>query len=246
MVKGSPISTYQKNYKSRYPAFTPVYEKNVDYRVDRRRLEHNHATGPFTWDDEWETSSEELNGHNGQISKRPHSLPPHKYKHDKFNKAYQEKMNNQTFVFQNRNGISVFAPAKNTLSKTKEVKVKARCYKDDFAQTVSMEDVAVQTEMNDRRKERTNKATAEETLERAPTAGKTNTVIFYVAMVTLVYVLKICSMHTSTKNTVCKWIMRCYKTKKREILLLNWFKFFCQLNNMPLINTMLLNLSLFV
>ena len=67
------------------------WEGNLGYRQVRRQTEHWHH--PLEWED-----AEVWGDDNGSVcstSRRPASVPLHKYKHDMFNQAYRERLQKQ-------------------------------------------------------------------------------------------------------------------------------------------------------
>lgn len=68
------------------------WHKNSHYRDLRRQSEHCHT--PLGWQDgeEWVDIEDDIS--EPSTGRRPMSVPIHKYKHEKYNKAYQDRMRN--------------------------------------------------------------------------------------------------------------------------------------------------------
>ena len=76
-------------FRPRWDKHAPAYDDNVEYRFVRRSVEHNHHSDAFVWDENewWESDSVFSAG------ARPLSgVPLHKYKHEKFNLAYHDRL----------------------------------------------------------------------------------------------------------------------------------------------------------
>ena len=87
-----PTTTeYTRSYKTKvFARAGKIYDDNLEFRLQKREMEQNHTTSPFMWDPSETDSSDRSNGSGEQ--ERPKSVPPHKYKHEKFNRSYQKKL----------------------------------------------------------------------------------------------------------------------------------------------------------
>ena len=85
---GVPTTTeYTRSYKPKvFVRAAKIYGDNLEFRTQKRETERNHATSPFMWDPSDTDSSDRSN------AIRPLSAPPHKYKHEKFNRSYQKRL----------------------------------------------------------------------------------------------------------------------------------------------------------
>jgi hypothetical protein len=102
-VKNRISSEYQRSFKSKYPCFTTAYERNVDYRIQRRSTEHFHQVEPFLWDSDSSENSSELGGcdQGNKVPRRIVTVPTHIHKHEKYNKAYRDHLKNLTAQLEN-------------------------------------------------------------------------------------------------------------------------------------------------
>lgn len=115
-VKKKFSSEYKTSYKSKYPCFTKLYQQNLGYRIQRRSVEHFHHVEPFLWD----TDSSENDSDNSSCTdilkrSKPASLPPHIYKHEKYNKAYKDQLEKLKQKFESN--LKVTTPANNVQDK---------------------------------------------------------------------------------------------------------------------------------
>ncbi|KAK2192934.1 hypothetical protein NP493_20g08056 [Ridgeia piscesae] len=86
-----PTSTeYTRSYKPKvFVRAGRLYDENLEFRLQKREMEQNHTTSPFMWDpSDLETDSSDRSSE----QQRPMSVPPHKYKHEKFNRSYQKRL----------------------------------------------------------------------------------------------------------------------------------------------------------
>ena len=89
MVVPSTTTEYTRSYKPKvFTRAAKIYGDNLEFRTQKRETERNHATSPFMWDpSDLETDSSDRSN-----AIRPLSAPPHKYKHEKFNRSYQKRL----------------------------------------------------------------------------------------------------------------------------------------------------------
>ena len=115
-VKKKFTSEYKTSYKSKYPCFTKLYQQNLGYRIQRRSIEHFHHIEPFLWDTESsENDSDNSNCADVLKQSKPANIPPHVYKHEKYNKAYQDQLEKLKQKFESN--LKVTTPTNNVQDK---------------------------------------------------------------------------------------------------------------------------------
>ena len=115
-VKNKFSSEYKTSFRSKYPCFTKLYEQNLGYRIQRRSTEHFHHVEPFLWDtDSSENDSDHSNCSELLKLSKPASLPPHVYKHEKYNKAYRDQLEKLKKKFESN--LKVTTPSNNVQDK---------------------------------------------------------------------------------------------------------------------------------
>jgi hypothetical protein len=88
-----PNTEYRRSFKeANFRCSSRTYETNLDYRHDRRLLEHHHNIDAYTWEDEESWDSGSSSGSCSSGDRPPSSLPAHKIKHQKLVDMYFKRL----------------------------------------------------------------------------------------------------------------------------------------------------------